>query len=237
MTTNQHYKIRRAAERGGADHGWLNAKHSFSFANYYDPDHMGFRSLRVINQDVIAGGGGFPTHPHENMEIFSYILSGALSHKDSMGNSATIQPGMIQLMSAGSGITHSEFNPSSTDPAHLLQIWIQPSKQNLTPSYTEWQPDEEQSKLSKALIISEDGREHSATIHQDVSIYKLLLKEGETISHDLKVGRGMWLQMINGSVRIDEHTISSGDAISTEDAGNIEITALESVEAILFDLI
>lgn len=236
MITKQEFTIRRSDERGGANHGWLNTKHSFSFANYFDPKHMGFRSLRVINQDIIAGGGGFPTHPHENMEIFSYILSGALAHKDSMGNSRTLTPGMIQLMSAGSGVTHSEFNPSPTEPAHLLQIWIHPSKQNLTPSYTEWQPNEEQSKQSKALIISEDGRDQSATIHKDVSIYKLQLKADESISHELAEGRGMWLQMIKGSLTIDEHTIHAGDAISTEHAGNINIKSLESTEAILFDL-
>ena len=173
MNKTQTFTVRRSVDRGAADHGWLKARHSFSFADYYDPDHMGFRSLRVINQDIIATNGGFPTHPHQNMEIFSYITAGALSHKDSMGNSATIKPGMIQLMSAGSGVTHSEFNPSDTEEARLLQIWIQPSEQNIEPSYTDWTPDDQGNVDSKALIISEDGRDHSATIHQDASIYKL----------------------------------------------------------------
>lgn len=236
MTTTQTFNVRRSNERGSANHGWLQAKHSFSFGHYFDPQYMGFRSLRVINQDIIAPSGGFPTHPHNNMEIFSYILWGALSHKDSMGNSKKLTPGMIQLMSAGSGVTHSEFNPSSTESASLLQIWIQPSQQNLTPSYTEWQPNEEQSQLPKALIISEDGREQSATIHQDVSIYKLQLNAEESTSHDLTEGRGMWIQLIKGSLKVGDITLEAGDAISTEDAGNVEITALETAEALLFDL-
>lgn len=236
METKQAFTIRRSDERGTADHGWLLAKHSFSFAQYFDPDHMSFRSLRVINQDRIAAGGGFPTHPHENMEIFSYVLSGALSHEDSMGNNRKLTPGMIQLMSAGSGVTHSEFNPSSTDSTQLLQIWIRPNKQNLTPSYTEWQPNEQQRKLPKALIISEDGRDQSATIHQDVSIYKLQLSPNESISHELEADRGIWIQVIKGAITIDDITLQAGDAISSEDAGHITITSLESTEALLFDL-
>ncbi|MFT6794493.1 MAG: redox-sensitive bicupin YhaK (pirin superfamily) [Rubritalea sp.] len=236
MEIKPAFTIRRSDERGTADHGWLLAKHSFSFAQYFNSDHMSFRSLRVINQDRIAAGGGFPNHPHENMEIFSYVLSGALSHEDSMGNNRKLTPGMIQLMSAGSGVTHSEFNPSPTDSTQLLQIWIRPNKQNLTPSYTEWEPNEEQRKLSKALIISEDGRGQSATIHQDVSIYKLQLKADESISHELATGRGMWIQMIKGTITINEHTLQAGDAISSEEAGHLTITSLESTEALLFDL-
>ena len=167
MTTKQNITVRRSEERGHANHGWLDSYHSFSFARYYDPAHMGFRSLRVINQDVVAPGGGFPTHPHDNMEIFSYVLRGALSHEDSMGNRKTLHPGEIQLMSAGSGITHSEFNHSASEPVELLQIWLTPAKRNLTPTYTEWRPSEEQANASKTLLISPDGREHSATIHQD----------------------------------------------------------------------
>ncbi len=236
MTTNHRYTVKRSAERGHADHGWLNAKHSFSFAQYFDPANMGFRSIRVINQDVIAAGGGFPEHPHDNMEIFSYILSGALAHKDSMGNSRTLKPGMIQLMSAGTGVTHSEYNPSPDKPVHLLQIWIQPREKNLTPSYTEWQPTDEQKEQSKMLIISADGCEQSATIHQDVSIYKLQMKAGETITHDLAENRGAWLQVIKGSVKVGEETLGGGDAISTEDAGEIVLNTVEDTEALLFDL-
>jgi redox-sensitive bicupin YhaK (pirin superfamily) len=226
----------RSEDRGTADLGWLQSRHTFSFADYQNPERVNFGPLRVINEDWIAAGKGFNTHPHENMEIITYMLDGELEHKDSMGNSRKLTPGMIQLMSAGSGVTHSEFNPSSTDSTQLLQIWILPNKQNLTPSYTEWEPNEEQRKLPKALIISEDGRDQSATIHQDVSIYKLQLSPNESISHELAADRGMWIQVIKGAIIIDDITLQAGDAISSEDAGHVTITALESTEALLFDL-
>lgn len=236
MTNTQTFTIRRSEERGGANHGWLNTKHSFSFARYFDPAHMGFRSLRVINQDIIAAGGGFPTHPHDNMEIFSYILRGTLAHKDSLNNSRALKPGMIQMMSTGTGVEHSEYNPSDSEEAEILQIWIKPSKQNLTPSYTEWEPNEEQSKQAKMLIISEDGRQNSATIHQDAAIYKLQIKAGESVDHTLQSGRGLWIQLISGSLEIGEHELKPGDAINTEDAGDIIINSRDGAEAILFDL-
>src|SRR5258706_8890327 len=162
--------IRRANERGHADHGWLNSHHTFSFADYYDPAHMGFRSLRVINDDRVAAGQGFGTHPHRDMEIFSYVLEGALEHKDSLGNGSVLKPGQIQLMSAGRGVTHSEFNPLPGEPLHFLQIWIQPRARGLTPGYTEWLPKTEQADAPKVLVISSDGRDGSATIHQDADI-------------------------------------------------------------------
>ncbi len=235
-TTTSKLTVRRSAERGHANHGWLDTYHSFSFADYYDPAHMGFRSLRVINQDKVAPGAGFPTHPHRDMEIFSYVLSGAIAHKDSMGNGRELLPGQIQLMSAGSGVTHSEFNPSKSDPLHLLQIWILPETRGLKPTYTEWHPTAESETQNKVLVISPDGREGSATIHQDANIYRVRLKAGETISHDLDKGRGLWVQLITGSLTEGETVLNPGDAASTESAGTFEITASEDSEALLFDL-
>jgi uncharacterized cupin superfamily protein len=167
---------RSAADRGQADHGWLKSQHTFSFADYYDPQYMGFRSLRVINEDRVEPGHGFGTHPHRDMEIFSYVLEGALAHKDSLGNGRTLKPGRIQLMSAGRGVTHSEFNPSRGEGLHFLQIWIQPREQGLTPSYTEWHPKADNDSDPKVLVISPDGRDGSATIHQDAEVYRLRLK-------------------------------------------------------------
>jgi hypothetical protein len=249
-STNSGGRIvkRPSAERGHADHGWLDARHSFSFAGYHDRAHMGFRSLRVINQDIVSPGEGFGQHPHRDMEIFSYVLEGAIAHKDSMGNSRTLLPGQIQLMSAGSGVTHSEFNPSATERLHLLQIWIHPEKAGLTPSYTEWHPTAESERQAKALVISPDGRENSAVIHQDAEIFRLRLQPGEAVSHDLQPGRGLWLQVIRGRVNFGGTTLEAGDGASTEDAGVFEIRAEaaaaaaagqggdEGAEALLFDL-
>ena len=229
--------VRKSEERGHANHGWLDTYHTFSFANYYDPAHMGFRSLRVINQDKVRAGAGFPTHPHDNMEIFSYVVEGAIAHKDSMGNGRTLKPGEIQLMSAGSGVTHSEFNPQDDEPLHLLQIWILPNTRDLQPSYTEWKPTPESKSEQKVLVISEDGRENSATIHQDASIYRIRLEPGESISHNLTDGRGLWVQVIHGHPRLNETNLAPGDGASSETAGNFDITAGEEpVEALLFDL-
>lgn len=228
--------FRRSFERGQAQHGWLDSHHTFSFADYYDPGQMGFRSLRVINQDVIAPGEGFPTHPHHDMEIFSYILEGALVHKDSMGNGRQLTPGQIQLMSAGTGITHSEFNPSRIELASLLQIWIKPHTPGLKPSYTEWHPTPETENAAKVLVISPDGRDDSATIHQDADIYRIRLRSGESVSHDLRPRRGVWFQLIKGSVTINGELLAPGDAASTEEPGTLSIIAAEDAEALLFDL-
>lgn len=228
--------LRKASDRGHANHGWLDTWHTFSFADYYDPAHMGFRSLRVINDDRVAPGAGFPTHPHRDMEIFSYVVAGAIEHKDSMGNGRQLKPGQIQLMSAGSGVTHSEFNPSRGEPLHLLQIWIKPRAQGLTPSYTEWHPTPESESASKVLVISPDGRDGSATIHQDAHVFRIRLKAGESVGHDLPAGRGLWLHLISGKAAAAGETLTPGDAISTEDAGRLEITAAEDSEALLFDL-
>lgn len=228
--------IRRAEDRGHADHGWLKSNHTFSFADYYDPAYMGFRSLRVINDDRVAPGRGFGTHPHRDMEIFSYVLEGALEHKDSLGNGRVLKPGQIQLMSAGLGVTHSEFNPSPAEPLHFLQIWIQPTARGLTPGYTEWLPKPEQADEPKVLVISADGRDGSATIQQDADIYRIRLKPGQTVTHDLAAGRGAWLQIAEGALTLNGAGLQTGDGASTEQAGTLTLTATQPTEAILFDL-
>jgi len=228
--------IRRADERGHADHGWLKSNHTFSFADYYDPAHMGFRSLRVINDDRVAPGQGFGTHPHRDMEIFSYVLEGALEHKDSLGNGRVLKPGQIQLMSAGQCVTHSEFNPSPSEPLHFLQIWIQPRARGLTPGYTEWLPKPEHADAPKVLVISTDGRDGSATIHQDADIYRIRLKPGQTVTHELRPGRGTWLQIAEGVLSFNGVALMSGDGASIEEPGTLTLTAAEQTEAILFDL-
>jgi redox-sensitive bicupin YhaK (pirin superfamily) len=198
---------------------------------------MGCRSLRVFNADRIAPGGGFPTPPHRAMELFAYVLEGALAHQDSMGNARTLKPGQIQLMSAGSGVTHSEFNPSATEMAHLLQIWIIPNQRGLNPRYTEWTPSAEQDGAAKVLVISPDGREGSATIAQDADIWRLKLQPGESSAHTLAPGRGLWLHLVRGKADLNGTGINPGDAASSERPGEFILTAGdEAVEALLFDL-
>ena len=235
-TTATEMNIRRTDERGHADHGWLNSHHTFSFADYYDPAQMGFRSLRVINDDRVAPGQGFGTHPHRDMEIFSYVLEGTLEHKDSMGNGRQLKPGQIQLMSAGRGITHSEFNPSRNEPLHFLQIWIQPRERGLTPSYTEWLPELEHATTAKVLVISPDGRDGSATIHQDADIYRIRLQPGQTVPHQLRPGRGAWLQIAEGALSFNGVALTTGDGASTEESGTLTLAAAQQTEAILFDI-
>lgn len=228
--------VRRSGERGFADHGWLVARHSFSFADYYDPAHMAFRSLRVINQDLVAPGMGFPAHGHKDMEIFTYVLEGAIEHKDSMGNHAQLKPGQIQVMSAGSGVKHSEINPSKTERLHLIQVWIMPDRANLAPRYAEWTPTMEQLDAPKVLIISNDGREGSAHISQDADVYRVKSRSAGTISHDLRAGRGLWFQLIGGDVEVGGVQLSPGDAVRSEDAGTFVFKSVGPIEALLFDL-
>jgi redox-sensitive bicupin YhaK (pirin superfamily) len=228
--------VRRALERGLADHGWLRSRHTFSFADYYDPSYMGFRSLRVINDDIVAAARGFPEHPHRDMEIFSYVLEGALAHRDSLGNERVLQPGQIQLMSAGTGVRHSEFNPSATEPTHFLQIWIQPREQGLKPSYTEWHPSPQNADDPKVLVISPDGRDGSAGIQQDVEIYRILLEPGQSLQHEVREGRGVWLQIAEGSLVLNGITLSTGDAAATEVSGTLTLTANSRTNALIFDL-
>lgn len=238
MTDTSTLKIRRADERGHANHGWLESRHTFSFADYYDPAHMGFRSLRVINDDRVAPRGGFPTHPHRDMEIFSYVLAGRLAHQDSMGNHRELKPGEIQLMRAGRGVSHSEFNPSSTEEARFLQIWITPSERGLEPAYTEWTPPADAAAAPKTLVISADGREGSARIVQDASVYLIRTGSARTIHHDLAPGRGIWLHVIRGTATLAGTTLHPGDAASLEEPARLEIQAgPDGLEALLFDLL
>lgn len=197
---------------------------------------MGFRSLRVINDDKIVPKGGFPMHPHRDMEIFSYIVNGQISHSDTMGNSRTLGKGEVQLMSTGAGIEHSEYNPSATEPLHLLQIWITPNQRGLSPSYTEWQSNSEQKNASKVLLISPNGRDGSATIHQDADVYRVKLHQGQQATHTLKEGRGLWIQIVQGEVSVDGELLQTGDALSTESSGIYELKTNSEVELLLFDL-
>jgi len=230
-------RVRRANERGHAKHGWLEIRHTFSFADYYDEGHMGFRSLRVINDDRVAPLGGFPTHQHRDMEIFSYVLSGRLAHKDSMGNQRELKPGEIQLMRAGSGVSHSEFNPSSTEPARFLQIWITPSQRGLPPAYTEWLPPLAATS-TKTRVISADGRDGSARIAQDATVYLIRCDTAENITHQLTLGRGLWLHVIRGSATIAATLLLPGDAASLEEPALVHIQAgADGLEALLFDLL
>ncbi len=227
--------IRPSTERGLADHGWLRSRHTFSFADYHDPAHMGFRSLRVINDDIVAAGRGFPEHPHRDMEIFSYVLQGSLAHRDSLGNERVLEPGQIQLMSAGTGVRHSEFNPSASEATHFLQIWIQPRMQGLRPSYTEWHPPKDDENSPKILVISPDGSEGSACIQQDVSIYRLRLQPGQSVCHALAAGHALWLQMAIGAAEFNSRTLESGDGASATESGTFTLMASQPTEALLFD--
>ncbi len=229
--------IRRSADRGFMDYGAVQSKLSFSFGDYHDSKHIGFRALRVINQDTVAPGAGFPTHGHKDMEIFSYVLEGAIAHRDSLGNNAQLKPGEIQVMSAGSGVKHSEFNPLNNEVLRFIQVWIMPKANGLPPRYSEWQPTAEAQNASKVLIISEDGQGRSAKVYQDVLVYRVKLAPGEKVEHTLVQGRGLWLQLIAGGLRVGQDSLAPGDGWSTEQAGKFEfVAANEPVEALLFDL-
>ena len=228
--------IRRANERGYADHGWLRSFHTFSFADYYAPAHMGFRSLRVINEDRVEGGKGFGTHPHRDMEIISYVLSGALQHKDSMGTGSLIRPGDVQRMSAGTGVTHSEFNASPSELVHFMQIWILPGTRGNAPSYEQKHFSEAERQGQLRLVASQDGREGSLTIHQDVALYAGLLAAGERATHILPQGRYAWLHVARGAVEVSGQQLSAGDAGAFEQGGEITVVGREASEVLLFDL-
>jgi len=229
-------KLRRAQERGHANFGWLDTHHTFSFGRYYDPEHLGFRSLRVINDDVIAGGGGFPFHGHENMEIISYVTKGALEHKDSMGNGSVLRPGDVQIMSAGSGVQHSEFNHLKDGETHLFQIWIHPETEGLEPDYAERHFEDDALKDQLRLIVSRDGREGSLVIRQDASLYAARLSPGQTVKHTLAAGRHGWLQVLSGAATLNGTALDAGDGVAISDESALGIEAATEVELLLFDL-
>lgn len=228
--------VRPGKERGHFDHGWLDTYHTFSFSQYHDPAHMGFRSLRVINEDRVEPGAGFPPHSHRDMEIITYVLAGGLAHKDSMGNASTIRPGNVQRMSAGTGVTHSEYNGSDTEPVHLLQIWILPQTRNLPPSYEEkvFGAEDKQGRLR--LVASQDARDGSARIHQDASVYASLLEPGQTVRHPLAAGRGAWIHLVSGAATVNGKLLTTGDGAAIEQEADVEIVATAATELLLFDL-
>lgn len=228
--------LRQAAERGHTDLGWLNSFHSFSFGDYYDQRHMGFRSLRVINDDRIAGGRGFPTHPHRDMEIISYVLDGALQHRDSTGQGAIITPDDIQMMSAGTGITHSEYNPSATDSNHFLQIWIEPSMRGVRPRYSDNKVSTEQKRNRWSFIAGPDGSDAAVGIHQDAKIFATQLEAAETLDYTLQRGRHAWMQVATGEVNVNGTMLRAGDAIASSHATSLHVVASERSDVLLFDL-
>ncbi len=228
--------IRKSDERGHFDHGWLNTYHSFSFGDYYDPAHMGFRVLRVINEDWVQPGRGFPTHPHADMEIVTYVLEGALEHKDSMGNGSVIRPGDVQRMSAGTGVTHSEFNHSRSEPVHLLQIWIQPARKGLQPSYEQKTFSDEEKLGALRVIASPDGRDGSVKIHQDATLFAAVLDDGSGLTYEMNRDRHVWLQVARGSVTLGNLVLSAGDGAAMSRETAARLAGRERAELILFDL-
>jgi len=230
------FTLRRAEDRGHANHGWLESYHSFSFADYYDPKHMGFRSLRVINEDRVEPGKGFGTHSHRDMEIISYVLEGGLEHRDSMQNGAVIRPGDVQTMSAGTGVTHSEFNASRTDLVHFLQIWLLPEHKGKTPSYEQktFSSAEKQGRLR--LVASPDGQDGSVTIHTDARLYSGLFDRGETAEHALLPGRHAWVQVARGEVKVQGEVLRAGDGAALSDEALVRLEGVDQGEVLLFDL-
>lgn len=228
--------IRPSGERGHADHGWLDSYHSFSFADYHDPRHMGFRSLRVINEDRVAPARGFSTHPHRDMEIISYVVEGQLEHHDDMGNGSMIGPGEVQLMSAGSGVYHSEGNASAENPVHFLQIWIYPKDKGIAPRYQQKLFRDEDKKGRLRLIASPDGRDGSLTVHQDACLYAVLLSPKEEVIHRTAAGRYLWIQVVRGIITANGARLQQGDGAALENEKELTLIGRESAEVLLFDL-
>jgi hypothetical protein len=229
--------IRPAQERGTANFGWLDSRHTFSFGEYYDPSHMGFADLRVINEDKVTPGQGFGTHGHRDMEIISYVLEGALEHKDSIGTGSIIRPGDVQRMSAGTGIQHSEYNASKTEPVHFLQIWILPEQKGIEPGYEQKTFTEADKRGRLCLVGSQDGRDGSITIHQDVNLYAAALNQSEKVNHTFANGRTAWLQVVRGSVQLNEQTLTAGDGVAITNEAAITLQgAVNDTEVLLFDM-
>jgi redox-sensitive bicupin YhaK (pirin superfamily) len=236
MTVPARLRLRRAAERGVTDWGWLSSRHSFSFGEYFDPLHAGFRSLRVINDDTVAKGAGFGTHGHRDMEILSYVLDGALEHKDSLGTGSVIRPGEIQMMRAGTGVRHSEYNHSKLEPVHFLQIWIVPDTQGLPPAYDQRKVDLPAARQGFALLASKDGRMDSVRLHQDADLYLGLLDEGRPRSHELASGRHAWLHVARGGASLNGELLGEGDGAAVDSAGVLSLEGYPKAEVLLFDL-
>ena len=228
--------VRPAAERGQTRFDWLDSRHTFSFSDYFDPAHMQFRSLRVLNDDRVAAGGGFGMHPHRDFEILSYVMSGALEHKDSLGTGAVLRPGEMQRITAGTGVMHSEFNPSATDPVHFLQIWLTPEQRGLTPGYEQKAFAEADRRGRWRLVASRDGRDGSVTVHQDADVYATLLEPGESATHVVRPGRSAWVQIARGTVTLNGRPLVAGDGAAVSGERAIEISATASAESLLFDL-
>lgn len=229
-------RVRPAAERGGADYGWLKTSYTFSFNTYHDPDHMGFRSLRVMNEDVVMPGQGFGMHGHRDMEIVTYVISGALEHRDSLGNGGILRPGEVQRMTAGTGIRHSEFNPSADEPVHLYQIWLFPERSGLTPSYEQKAVEPPDGADSLRLIAAPPGQGGTLEIHQDARIYLGSLQQGESLTRPLDPGRHAWIQAVRGSISLDGRVLHAGDGAAMSDESAIRIEALDAAELLVFDL-
>jgi redox-sensitive bicupin YhaK (pirin superfamily) len=233
-------QLRRATERGHADHGWLDSWHTFSFADYHDPRHMGFRALRVINEDRVAPGGGFPRHGHRDMEIVSYVLDGALEHKDSIGTGSVIRPGDVQRMSAGTGVMHSEYNASTSAPVHFLQIWIVPDRHGHAPGYEQKAFSAEAKRGRLRLVASPDGADGSVTIHQDARLYATLLPPSVVVEHALAAGRHAWVQVARGAIELDGQRLDTGDAAAVSDAAVVTLRGAgegeTEAEVLVFDL-
>ena len=228
--------VRKSEDRGHFDLGWLDTYHTFSFDRYYDPAHMAFRSLRVINEDRVQPGRGFPTHSHRDMEIITYILQGALEHKDSMGNGSVIRPGDVQRMSAGTGVAHSEKNPSPDEPVHLLQVWIMPEREGLPPGYEQihFAPEDLEGRLR--LIASEDGSDGSVRIHQHVRLYATRLEVGKSVTHQVAPLRHAWVQVARGGLKLNDKNLKQGDGASASNESTLTLVATEPAEILLFDL-